>query len=344
MIEKKFFQKTNKGCIYSYFLDNGKGLQAEILNLGGIIRRLIFDGVDVVLGRDDYEKYMYANEYFGAIIGRNSNKIEDCKFKMGEKLYLLAANDSGRNNNLHGGIEGFNAKIWDVTEKDGEEPKLVLRTFSIDGEEGFPANAYIAVTYTLTRDNAIIIHYEGEADGDTIMNLTNHSYFNLNGHDSGDIKGHTLWLNSNFYTPITENGVPDGSVKSVCGTVFDFTTKKTIGSDFDKKDEQLILGEGYDHNFAIDGRGMRKFAILEGDKTGIKMEAFTDLPSVQFHTGNWVDDTPDGKDGVVYGKNQGLCLETQVFPNFTKYSHFPDEYLKKGEKYDTTTKYVFSKE
>lgn len=343
MIEKRFFQKTEKGDVYSYILDNGRGLKAEILNLGGIVRSLVFDGVDVVLGRDDYQKYLYANGYFGAIIGRNSNRIEDCKFEIGGKEYRIAANDSGRNNNLHGGIEGFNAKIWNVAEKDGDEPSLVLKIFSKDGEEGFPANVNVKVTYTLTRENALKIHYEGDTDGDTVMNLTNHSYFNLNGHASGDIKGHKLWLGCKFYTPITENVVPDGRVLSVSGTAFDFTEPKTVGRDIDDADEQLKFGTGYDHNFVIDGMGMRKFAVLVGDKSGIKMEAFTDLPAVQLYSGNWIADTPDGKDGAVYGNNDALCLETQVFPNFLKYSHFPGGYLKKGEKYDTVTEYRFSR-
>ena len=343
MITKAFFEKIEKGEIYAYNLDNGKGLKAQILNLGGIVRKLEFNGVDVVLGRDSYEKYLYGNGYFGAIIGRNSNRIEDCKFEIGGKEYKILANDGDRNNNLHGGKEGFNAKIWTAEAIDGEEPSLVLKTSSPDGEEGFPSNVNVTVTYTLTKENALRIHYEGESDGDTILNLTNHSYFNLNGHTSGDIKNHTLWLDCSFFTPITENVVPDGRVLSVSGTVFDFTVPKTIGRDIDKEDKQLKFGTGYDHNLIINGRGMRKFALLQSDKTGIKMEAYTDLPAVQLYSGNWVIEEPSCKDGAVYHKNQAVCLETQVFPNFAKYSHFPDGFLKKGEKYNTVTEYKFSK-
>lgn len=343
MIEKLFLQKTSKGDVYSYVLDNGKGLRAEILNLGGIVRRLIFDDVDVVLGRDDYQKYLYASGYYGAIIGRNANRVEDCKFKINGKEYIVSANDRGRNNNLHGGKEGFNAKIWAVQEFDGEEPIIMLKTISPNGEEGFPANAYISVTYTLTKENSLKIHYEGTSDGDTIINLTNHSYFNLNGHNSGDIKNHILWLNCDFYTPISENLVPDGRVLSVLGTPFDFTIPKKIGKDIDNVDKQLQFEKGYDHNYVINGKGMRKFAILEGDKTGIILEAFTDLPGVQFYSENLIDYIPYGKDGTVYNAYQGVCLETQMFPNFTKHSHFPDGFLKKGEKYDSITEYKFSK-
>ena len=338
MIEKRFFQKTEKGDIYAYTLDNGKGLKAEILNLGGILRRLAVNGVDVVLGRDDYQKYLYDDCYFGAIVGRNANVIEDAILNINGKEYKLSKNYS--TSNIHGGKESFSRKIWTVEEADSAEPSLIFRLFSKDGEEGFPANAEVTVTYTLTNDNSFKIHYEAAADGDTVMNLTNHSYFNLNGHNSGDIKNHILWLNCDFFTPITKELIPDGRILSVKGTLFDFTKPKAIG--IDKSDEQLIFGMGYDHNFSINGRGFRKFAVLEGDKTGIKMESYTDCPAVQLYIGNEIEDTPSGKNGVVYKNHQGVCLETQVFPNFTKYSHFPDGYLKKGEKYHSVTEYRFS--
>ena len=338
MIEKRFFQKNEKGDIYAYTLDNGKGLKTEVLNLGGIIRRLEFDGVDVVLGRDDYQKYLYDECYFGAIVGRNANVIEDAKFELGGITYTLSRNNG--KNNLHGGKEGFSRKIWDAEMLDNGEHALVLKTISKDGEEGFPANAEVTVTYTLTDDNSLKIHYEATTDGDTVINLTNHSYFNLNGHNSQDIKNHILWLNCDFFTPITKELIPDGRILSVKGTPFDFTAPKAIG--IAKNDEQIIFGRGFDHNFAINGRGMRKFAVLEGDKTGIKMECYTDSPSVQLYTGNEIEDAPNGKDGVVYKNHQGVCLETQAFPNFTKFSHFPGGFLKKGEKYDMVTAYRFA--
>lgn len=339
MIEKRFFQKTEKGDIYAYTLDNGKGLKAEILNLGGIVRRLEFSGVDVVLGRDDYQKYLYDDCYFGAIIGRNANVVENGRFEINGKEYKLSENYG--KSNIHGGAEGFSRKIWTAEEADKAEPQLILRLFSKDGDEGFPANAEITVTYTVTKDNSLKIHYEATADGDTLMNLTNHSYFNLNGHTSGDIKNHILWLDCGFFTPITKELIPDGRILSVKETVFDFTTPKRIGQDLDKMDEQLIFGMGYDHNFAINGRGMQKFAVLEGDKTGIKLECSTDAPAVQLYTGNEIEDSPDGKDKAVYKNHQGVCLETQAFPDFTEYSHFPDGFLKKGERYERTTEYRF---
>ena len=339
MIEKRFLQGTEKGEVFSYLLDNGKGLKAEILNYGGIVRRLEFSGVDVVLGRDDYQKYLYDSIYFGALVGRNSNVIEDGKFEINGKIYTVLTN-RGRCN-LHGGKDSFSRMLWDVEMVDGSEPSLVLKLFSPDGDEGFPANVNVKVTYTLTRDNSLKIRYEGTTDGDTLINMTNHSSFNLNGHNSGDIKNHTLQLDCDFFTPITEEMIPDGRVLSVSGTAFDFTKPKRIGRDMDAADEQLTFGNGYDHNFVINGRGMRRFAVLEGDKTGIKMECYTDQPAVQLYCGNDIADAPDGKDGVIYSKHQGVCLESQAFPDFTKHSHFPDGYLKKGEKYDTTTIYKF---
>ena len=339
MTEKRFFQKTEKGDIYAYTLDNGKGLKAEVLNIGGILRRLEFEGVDVVLGRDDYQKYLYDDCYFGAVVGRNANVIEDAILNINGKEYKLFENYG--TSNIHGGKDSFSRKLWTVEEAEKDEPSLILRLFSKDGEEGFPANAEVTVTYTVTNDNSLKIYYEAVADGDTVMNLTNHSYFNLNGHDSGDVKNHILWLNCDFFTPITTELIPDGRILSVKGTPFDFTGAKNIR--IDKDDEQLIFGMGYDHNFSINGRGMRKFAVLEGDKTGIRMECYTDRPAVQLYTGNEIEDSPEGKDGAFYKNHQGVCLEAQAFPNFTRYAHFPDGYLKKGEKYDTVTEYRFSK-
>ena len=341
MIEKRFFQKTEKGDIYAYTLDNGKGLKAEILNFGGIVKRLEFSGVDVVLGRDDYQKYLYDDCYFGAIIGRNANVVENGRFEVAGREYKLSENFG--KSNIHGGKEGFSRKIWTAEEADEAEPQLILRLLSKDGDEGFPANVNIKVTYTLTRENSLTIHYEATTDGDTLVNLTNHSYFNLNGHTSGDIKNHILWLDCVFFTPITKELIPDGRILSVKDTVFDFTTPKRIGQDLDKKDEQLIFGMGYDHNFALNGRGMRKFAVLEGDETGIKLECYTDAPAVQLYTGNEIEDMPNGKGGAVYKNHQGVCLETQAFPDFTEYSHFSGGFLKKGEGYERTTEYRFSK-
>lgn len=339
-ITQRKFGVIDNGEVTSFLLDNGRGLSAEILNLGGIVRTLIFNGTDVVLGRDRAEDYVGDPTYSGALVGRNSNRIVGAAFELNGKEYTLAANDKGISN-LHGGPSGFTSKIWDAETVDDDEPKLILSLFSPDGEEGFPGNVNVTVTYTLTKENSLKIHYEGTTDADTLLNMTNHSYFNLNGHASGDIKGHTLRLDCSFFTPGSDACAPDGRVLSVAGTPFDFLTAKAVGRDMGDSDEQMQKFLGYDHNFAIDGRGYRKCATLCGDKTGIVMEAYTDRPAVQLYTGNYVDDKIPGKDGCAYAKHQGLCLETQVFPNAMKYSHFPSPIIKKGEKYDTTTEYKF---
>lgn len=338
-ITKSIFGMTDEAEVHSYILNNGNGLSAEILNYGGIIRRLTYKGVDVVLGRDNISEYFDNNGYYGALVGRNSNRIENSEFELNGKTYNLFAND-GRNN-LHGGKCGFNSKIWNAQAVDSEEPSLILTLLSHDGEEGFPGNVNVKVTYTLTKDNSIKIHYEGTTDADTVLNMTNHSYFNLNGHNVGTIDSHTLQMNSSFYTPNTDECMPYGEVKSVEGTGFDFRTPKKLSDGFNSGDEQVNMFSGFDHNFALDGRGFRLGAVLKGDRTGITMEMYTDRPAVQLYTGNCIEEGRICKDCAVYTKHSALCLETQAFPNSLKYSHYPNGILRKDEKYDTVTEYKF---
>ena len=322
-----------------YTLSNKNGLSAEIINLGGIIKSLIYKGVDVVFGRDTLEEYKDNSGCYGALIGRNSNRIENSEFELNGKKYTLYANN-GRNN-LHGGKVGFDKKVWDAQAIDSDEPRLVLKTKSADGEEGFPGNADIKVTYTLTNDNAIEIHYEGICDADTVLNMTNHSYFNLNGHASGNIDGHSMWINADFYTPNTDECMPTGEILSVKGTPFDFSDGKLMGERFNSDFEQINMFNGFDHNLVLNGRGYRKVAEAKGDKTGIIMETYTDLPGVQLYTTNGPDGERVCKDGAKYCHHGAFCLETQVFPNNLKFSHFPSSILRKGEKYDTKTTYKF---
>lgn len=339
-ITKTEFGTQDSKTVYLFTLDNGKGLKAEILSMGGIIRALYFNGTDVVLGHDTLEDYLARSGYYGALIGRNSNRIEDCVFTINGTDYHLYANN-GRCN-LHGGKTGFDKKAWDAAELDGEEPSLKLTLHSPDGDEGFPGNCDVTVTYTLTRDDAIRIHYEGVCDRDSVLNMTNHSYFNLNGHNSGTVDGHTLELASDFYTPNCSECFPCGEVLSVKGTAFDFTTEKTLGEGFASSDEQVKMFNGFDHNFVLRGKNLRHCATLTGDKTGIKMEMYTDLPGVQIYSGNSIDDTIVCKGGAVYPVHGAVCLETQTFPNGLKYTHYPNGFIKKGEKYDTITEYRFS--
>lgn len=339
-ITKEFYGEIDESKVYAYTLDNGKGLVAQILSYGGIITKLIYQGTDVVLGRDNFSEYLDNDGYYGALIGRNSNRIDNAEFVLNEKIYKLYANDG--KNNLHGGKIGFNSKVWEVEEVE-ENNSIILTLTSPDGEEGFPGNVEVKVTYTLADDNAIIIHYEGVSDSDTILNMTNHTYFNLNGHSSGTVDGHTLWMASSFYTPNNDECIPTGEVLSVKNTPFDFSTNETLGERFISEHEQVKAFGGFDHNFALDGYGYRLAAKLTGDKSDITMEMFTDQSAVQLYTGNMIDEDRICKDGTKYPKHGALCLETQAFPNFTKYSHFPNGILRKGGKYDTITAYRFKK-
>ena len=338
-ITKTNFGKIDGKDVYAFTLTNKNGFTAEILNYGGIIRKLIYKNVDVVLGRDSIEEYENNKGHFSALIGRNSNRIENSEFTLNGKTYKLYANN-GRNN-LHGGKVGFDKKVWNAEMVDGDEPALILTTTSSDGEEGFPGNVSIKVTYTLTNDNSIVIHYEGESDADTVLNMTNHAYFNLNGHASGTVDNHSLWLDCDFYTPNSDECMPVGEILSVKGTPFDFKTDALMGEGFASSHEQIRLFGGFDHNFVLNGRGYRKFGEFKGDKTGIVMEMYTDLPGVQIYAGNVIEQGRVCKDGALYPIHGGVCFETQVFPNNLKFSHFPSSILKKGEKYDTTTAYKF---
>lgn len=337
-INKVEFGNYKGVAVYAYTLTNNNGLCAEILNYGGIIKRLVYRGVDVVLGRDTMEEYMNNSGCFGALIGRNSNRIENSEFELNGKVYKLYAND-GRNN-LHGGKEGFDKKVWNAEMVDGDEPSLILTITSPHMEEGFPGEVKVQVTYTLTNDNCIKIHYSGETDKDTVLNMTNHSYFNLNGHSSGTVNEHSLWINSDFYTPNTDECIPTGEILSVKNTPFDFSTDELLGERFKSSHKQIQKFGGFDHNFALNGNGFRKVAEVKGDKTGIVMEVYTDSKGVQLYTGNMIEKEVC-KEGAVYGNHSGLCLETQAFPNSLKFSHFPDAILRKTEKYDTTTSFKF---
>ena len=341
MIEKREYGRVGEKEVYLYKLDNGKGLSAEIITYGGILRTLTFDGTDVVLGRDSLEEYMNNTGCYGALIGRNSNRIANGEFTLNGVKYTLAKNNG--NNNLHGGLVGFGKRVWDSKAIDKEEPSLVLTLVSADGDEGFPGKVKVKVTYTLTSDNAIKIHYEGKSNRDTLLNMTNHTYFNLNGHASGTVDDHTLKMASGFYTPNTPECMPYGVVEKTEGTPFDFTEGLRLGDGFASDHEQIKLFSGYDHNFALDGFGYREFATLSGDKTGIIMTAYTDRPAVQIYSGNGIDSERICKEGAKYPVYGGVCLETQVFPNAMEYSHFPSPILKKGEKYDTVTAFRFSK-
>jgi len=346
-ITKKKYGEYNGCDVVEYILDNNCGIKASILNYGGIIKNLIVkdkDGVDrdVVLGHKDFEVYKSNPDYYGALIGRFANRLEDSVFELNGTTYHVPVNN-GRAS-LHGGINGFDKKVWAVTEKeDASSCAIIMTIVSPDGEEGYPGTATVTVTYTLTKDT-LAVNYKASSDKDTIFNMTNHAYFNLSGHDSGNFYNHTLQLNCSFYTPNTSECFPYGEVHSVKNTPFDFTVAKGVGQDIESDFEQIAMFKGYDHNFIIDGEGMRTAAVLKSNDSGIKMTVNTDKPAVQLYTCNSTNEELVCKDSAIYKRHQALCLETQLYPNSMKYRHFPSPVLKKGEVYDYTTEFVFSVE
>lgn len=343
-ITKKPFGILSDGSRVSlYELKNSSGAYVEIIDFGGAIRSIVVpdkDGnlADVALGYDSPAGYEKQNKYIGALIGRHGNRIEDASFKIGRNKFVLAKND-GRNS-LHGGIKGFDKVMWDACE-DGES--LVLKYHSKDGEEGFPGNLYVTVRYSFNDDNALSIDYSAVSDRDTVCNLTNHCYFNLDGEASGSIEGHSLKINATHFTVGNRECLPTGYVALVKGTPLDFTDFHVIGERINDKHEQLLWAHGYDHNFCPDGEGFRLMAELVAEKSGRKMEVYSDLPGIQFYSGNSLDSTPPaGKNGRIINRRDGLCLETQFYPNSLKHKNFAQPILKKGERYHHLTVYRFT--
>lgn len=322
-----------------YTLDNKKGVIAEITDFGGIIRSLYVDGRDVVLGRETFEDYLENDGYLGAAIGRFGNRIKNSEFEINSKVYKVGTNDGV--NSLHGGICGFDKKLWKAEIKDSDEPALVLTLESPDGDEGFPGNLIVTVTYTLTLENSLRIEYTGICDKDTVFSPTNHSYFNLDGSGSGTVYEQTLQLNADFYTPNTDECIPYGAILPVDGTPFDFRSGKKIGKDIKVEYDQISMFGGFDHNFVLRGRGFRKGGEMVSSDGKVKMEFYTDLPGVQLYSGNVLKEGIY-KGGAKYGKHNSICLETQFFPASPNFSHYPSPILKANERFKTTTEYKFS--
>lgn len=329
------FGKLNGKDIFCVTLENGF-LKAEILNYGATLKSLWTkdkDGnfTDVCLGYDNIEGYVSNGGYFGATVGRFANRISHAKFELNKHIYRLGDNEKG--NTLHGGKNGFDKKIWDFSEG---ENFAVFKTVSPDGEEGFPGNAQISVTYTL-RESALEISYRAVSDRDTPMSLTNHSYFNLGGHNSGKVLSHILTVNADSITPVDENLIPTGKFTDVTGTVFDLrkgvTLKDTLYS------EELSATNGYDHNFALN-RQSTVAATLFCPETKIKMDTFTTLEGLQLYIGTIPQRI--GKGGAVYGDHNAVCLETQHFPDSINIPTFPSPVLHAREIYEHKTSYVFS--
>lgn len=348
MINKEFFGKKPDGSeVYAYTLTNKSGASARILTMGGIIANLYMpdrDGklADVIFGFDSVDDYLNGGGYQGALIGRYGNRIGSGRFTLNGVTYQLAQNDNGKNH-LHGGNVGFNQKLWDaVPFETSDSCGLILTLISPDGEENYPGKLDVKVTYTLTDKNELKIHYEAESDADTIVNLTNHSYFNLGGYSSGNILDHTLWVDADSITEINGDLIATGKAYPVGGTPFDFRTPEKIGARIEADDPQIKFGGGYDHNFNLNkGSAFAKAAELYDEKSGRVMSVYTDQPGVQIYTSNMMNGDVKFKGGLSQIPRSAICLETQHAPDSPNHPEFPTTTLRAGEKYDTTTVYAF---
>jgi aldose 1-epimerase len=330
-----------------FTLTNGNGVEAGIITYGGIVVSLkVPDRAgkpqEVTLGYDSLDGYLKNNSpYFGALIGRYANRIDKGKFSLGGREYRLATNNG--ESHLHGGNRGFDKVIWKAEEIRGETSVgLKLAYVSADGEEGYPGTLTVAVTYTLTNNNELRMDYTATTSKETIINLTNHAYFNLAG--GGDILKHEVTINAGRFTPVNSAVIPTGELRSVKGTPMDFTKPMAIGARINQKDEQLVLGKGYDHNWVLDRKDndLSLAARVTEPGSGRVLEVLTTEPGIQFYTGNFLDGTIKGKAGKVYQQRAGFCLETQHFPDSPNKPTFPSTILKPGQKYSTTTVYKFS--
>jgi aldose 1-epimerase len=345
-LRKTPFGKTADGtAVDQYVLSSGNGMTAKILTYGGIVTEIDVpdrDGKagDVTLGFDNLDGYLKGHPFFGALVGRVGNRIARGKFTLDGKEYTLAVNNGP--NHLHGGKEGFDKKVWKAEEAPGPDgPAVRLRYRSPDGEEGYPGNLDVTVTYTVTDKNELRIDYRATTDKATPVNLTNHAYFNLAGAASGNILGHELVLYADKYTPTDDTLIPTGEIKSVQGTPYAFTTPHTIGSRIKEIKADPV---GYDANFVLrdQGKGLHHAAWVHEPKTGRVMDVYTTQPGVQFYTGNFLDGKLKGHGGVAYNQYQGFCLETQHYPDAVHHPNFPSIILRPGQTYAQTTVYRFS--
>lgn len=341
------FGKTPDGeQVDLYTLTDGKGAQATISTYGGVVVSLSVPdrngrAGDVVLGFDGFSGYLKPPPYFGAIVGRYANRIGHAMFTLDGITYTLAKNDG--DNSLHGGLRGFDKRIWKVNSSG--PGRLELSYLSKDGEEGFPGNLATVVTYTL-KNHELRIDYFATTDKPTVVNLTNHSYFNLAGQGEGNVLGHVLTVNADRFTPVDKTMIPTGELRSVEGTPLDFRKPHTIGERIDSTDEQIALGHGYDQNFVINrtSAGLEFAAKVLEPGTGRVLEVLTTEPGVQLYTANYLDGTITGKNGKVYGRRAAFCLETQHFPDSPNKPAFPSVVLRPGGHYQTSTVYRFSVE
>ncbi len=351
MYKKAIFDHMADGReVTQYTLVNKHGVSASFIDLGGIWTGMVVPGrdgqmADVVLGYDNAEACLKSGGHLGELVGRNANRIAGAKFTLNGVTYELLANNGP--NNLHSGNDFYRDRIWAAEVIEGEnETAVAFSLDSPDGDQGYPGNMSITVTYTLTDENELKLRYQAECDQDTICNFTNHAYFNLAGHDSGSAMDQLAWIDADVITAADEVSIPTGEMRSVKGTPMDFTEKKPIGRDIDADYDQLNYAGGYDHNWVLNHEpGVLALSARAWDeKSGRWMEVYTDLPGIQFYAGNGLNSGAAAKGGVYYKKREGYCFETQYYPDAVNKPEFPSPILKKGEKYDTTTIYKFGAE
>jgi aldose 1-epimerase len=342
------FGTTEDGqSVQLFSLTNSQLMRVSITNYGGIVTSILVpdrDGAfgDVVLGYDRLDDYLEASPYFGAIVGRYGNRIANGRFTLDDVEYSLAVNNGA--NHLHGGIRGLDKVVWDAEPYAGQDEVGVRLSYkSVDGEEGYPGNLTVTVTYALTNENELRIDYLMETDQATVANVTHHGYFNLAGHASGDILGHQVVLNADRFTPVDEGLIPTGELRPVADTPMDFRTPFVIGERIEEDYEQILFGAGYDHNWVLNGEAgaLRIAARVSEPTSGRVMEVLTTEPGVQFYTGNFLDGSNEGKGGAPYALRSGFCLETQHFPDSPNHPEFPSTVLRPGESRRSTTVYRF---
>lgn len=330
-------------------LTNAHGVSARIMNLGAILQSLVVPGsdgkaADVVLGYATPAEYLAKPQYFGASVGRYANRIRNGQFTLDGKQYQLAKNDGP--NALHGGKRGFDKAVWKIESvKNGDVASVTLSHVSPDGDEGYPGKLSVTAIYSLNDKNELSLEYRATTDRPTVLNLTNHSYFNLAGEGNGDIMGQKLTIMADQFTPVDQTLIPTGERRNVAGTPFDFRQPVAIGARVrDGKDEQMRIGRGYDHNYILRGPvGTVRTAVrLEDPPSGRVMELLTAAPGVQFYSGNFLDATVTGKSGRIYRQGDGLCLEPQVFPDSPNHPDFPSARLNPGQTYSNIIVYRFS--
>ena len=339
-VTQQDFGQADGKAVYLYTLTNKNGAAVKITNYGGIVTSWVApdkkgNASSIVLGFDSLSGYLAKPPYFGALVGRYGNRIANGKFKIGDSSYTLATNNG--KNHLHGGLKGFDKVVWDASMVDSVAA-LTLTYTSKDGEEGYPGNLKVTVVYTFSDDNELGIEYSAETDKPTVLNLTNHSYFNLTGSVENTILQHSLTINADAYTPVDSTLIPTGVLQPVKGTAFDFTSPAVIGSRI------ASVPGGYDHNYVLNSKdgSLQLAAVLTDSVSGRKLEVYTTQPGMQFYTGNFLDGSIKTSDGKAIGKNAALCMETQHFPDSPNQPSFPSTLLKPGEKYHTVTKYKLS--